>query len=79
MLKKDVSSLKFNLEAITEKYSNLKSTSQLRDQDIERYQQQYNSMHDKYLRLQRDHEVQQNSIQSEREEMQSAFEELKIE
>ena len=36
-------------------------------------------MNDKYLRLQRDHEVQQSSMQSEREELQSAFEELKIE
>ena len=55
-LNQDISNYKFKLSDILEKYEVLKSAEQIKEQDLERWQSQYNSMRDKYLRLQRDKE-----------------------
>ena len=67
-LNQDVSNFKFKLSDISEKYEVLKSGEQIKEQDLERWQSQYNSMRDKFLRLQRDKENTDQQSQKEREE-----------
>ena len=68
---------KFKYEDLREQYTTLHAGEQMNTQDREHAESQYNSMRDKFLRLQRDKAIQSEQWQQEKEELKLTIQELK--
>ena len=68
----------FKFEEIAEQYDLLKSNEQITRQDLEHGTSQYNQMRDKFLRLQRDKEHDEQAHNKKIEELHVIIQELKL-
>jgi phosphotransferase system IIA component len=65
----EMKDFKFKYEEIKEQYATVKAGDQIIKQDLEYAETQFNSMRDKFLRLQRDKVMAEQNWQNEKEEL----------